>query len=681
MIVSQQWLNDYVPLPASREDWVQRLTMTGLNHDGTAPVGSDWAVHLEVTSNRPDCLGHVGVAREIAAALALPLNVPNPQPATGGAPLPNAGGVLIEAPQLCARFTARLIRGVQVAASPRWLVERLATIGINSVNNVVDISNYVMFESGQPLHTFDFAKLQGGRIVVREPRVGETLQAIDHRQYALEPGMCVIADAERAVGLGGVMGGAETEVSPATVDVLVEAAQFSPVAIRRTARKLNLHSPASHRFERTVDGHRLDWASLRCCQLILELAGGELAPGVWETGSLPPPPQPIVLRATRIPAVLGIPISLAEAQPILERLGFSTQQASAESLTVLPPSWRRDVTREIDLIEEVGRIHGYEHVPDDVPVPIAASRRRSPDRLADRVRQFLVSAGFDEAMSSSLVPAAWGSALSPWTDAEPLVSHQPMLGVLEKSSQNVGPVNQLRRSIVPSLLEAYRVNEYRANADVHLFEIASVYLPRPSGLPGEPRKLALLSQRPFRDVKSFVESLVQYVGHRQPLAFRPWDHPLADVNLAGQFVLSGQPLGFIGVISEAGKRQFGFRQTVVLAELDWDLLQASAVEIARFQEVSPFPSIQRDFNFIVAETTPWADLESVVRRSGGPLLGDVQFKELFRDPLKDGDGRKRFLLSIHLQSHDQTLTSAEAEAVCNAIIESCQRELQAKLLR
>ncbi len=681
MIVSQQWLRDYVPLPPAREVWVERLTMTGLNHDGTAPVGNDWAVNVEVTSNRPDCLGHLGVAREIAAAFELPLAIPNPQPPVSKTPLPAGGGVQILAPELCQRFTARLIRGVRVGPSPAWLVERLATIGVNAVNNIVDVANFVMFECGQPLHTFDYAKLKGGRIVVREPRAGESLLAIDHRSYLLQPGMCVIADAERAVGLGGVMGGADTEVSSATIDVLVEAAQFHPVAIRRTARQLNLHSAASHRFERTVDGRGLDWASLRCCQLILELAGGELAEGVWDAGTLPPPREAIRLRSEKLAAVLGIPIELGRAQAILERLGFESQVAADDSLTAVPPSWRRDVAREIDLVEEVGRIHGYEHVPDDIAVPLVASRRRSQDRFADRVRSFLTAAGFDEAMSSSLVPAAWGDAFTPWTDSAPLVSHQPMLGVLEKSSQNVGPVNQLRRSIVPSLLEAYRVNEYRANSDVHLFEIANVYLARENELPAEPRKLALLSQRSFRDVKTAIESLVQYVGDRGPLEVRAWEHELADINLAGKLEHAGQTLGFIGMVSESGKRRFGFRQTVVFAELDWNLLQTLAVEIPQFREVSPYPSIQRDFNFVVEETTRWADLEAVVGRAGGPLLTAVQFKELFRDPKKDGEGKKRVLVSVHLQASDHTLTSVEAESVCDAIVDHCQKELGCELLR
>lgn len=248
MIVSWNWLKQYVELRMPLEELQQRLTMSGLNHEGTAEVGGDLAIELEVTSNRPDCLGHLGVAREVAVLWDEPLRQPAAQPAEGHVPVDQLVSVRIDCPDLCSRYTARVIRGVKIGPSPRWMARRLTTVGIAPINNVVDISNYVLMECGQPLHTFDFAKLQGAQIIVRRPLPQETIEAIDHKTYTLQPEMCVIADAQRAVAIGGVMGGAQTEISESTSDILIEAAEFDPVSIRNAARALNLHSDSSYRF-------------------------------------------------------------------------------------------------------------------------------------------------------------------------------------------------------------------------------------------------------------------------------------------------------------------------------------------------------------------------------------------------------------------------------------------------
>ncbi len=414
--------------------------------------------------------------------------------------------------------------------------------------------------------------------------------------------------------------------------------------------------------------------------MILEIAGGQLAPGVIDVGRQPDLPQSIGLREKRIASVLGIPISIIDAQSILNRLGFKTEPATEGGLRVQSPSWRRDVTREIDLIEEVGRIYGYENVPDTTVVPMAASHRRTSDRIVDRVRNVLTAAGMDEAMTASLVPAVWSDSFSPWSNSSPLVSHQPMLGVLEKSSLNIGPVNRLRRSIVPSLLEAYRINEFRSNDEVHLFEIASVYLPRDQRLPLEPTKIAMVSRKSFYEIKGIVESLAMHLNCDARIDFCRLEHEMCDPNLAGLLKIADDTLGYVATISEAGKRTFGFRQTVSFAEVDLQVLKKTAITIAQHRDVSPFPSIYRDLNFVVDESTCWTDLETTVRAAGGPLLTDVRFRELFRDQNKDGPNKKRLLLSIVLQSSDHTLAGAEADAVCRRIVQQCESDLKASLL-
>jgi len=321
MLVSWNWLKQYVELDMPVEELQRRLTFSGLNHESTTEQGGDLAIDLEVTSNRPDCLSHIGIAREIAVLFGKELKLPAAAPRESTTPVDKLLAVRIECPDLCLRYTARVIRGVKVGPSPRWLARRLETIGITPINNVVDISNYVLMECGQPLHTFDFGRLEGAEIVVRRPRPGETIEAIDHKTYTPGPDSCLICDAQRPVAIGGVMGGAQTEISPATTDVLIESAEFDPLSIRNTARLLGLHSDSSYRFERRVDPEGLDWASRRCCELILELAGGELAAGVVDVGQPPPPREPITLRFEQLRRILGIDVPTERAREILLALG------------------------------------------------------------------------------------------------------------------------------------------------------------------------------------------------------------------------------------------------------------------------------------------------------------------------------------------------------------------------
>ncbi|HMO15225.1 MAG TPA: phenylalanine--tRNA ligase subunit beta [Pirellulaceae bacterium] len=680
MIVSRNWLSDFVKIQATDEELTQRLTMSGLNHESSEVVDDDLAIDLEVTSNRPDCLGHIGIAREIAALFGYDFAIPTPLIKETGSPIANQFQLRIEAPELCRRFTARLIRNVQVGPSPQWLIARLKTIGVPTINNIVDISNYVMFECGQPLHVFDFDKIHGGQIIVRDPKPEEELVAIDHRVYRLEPGMCVVADAERAIGLGGVMGGADTEVTDRTVNVLIEAAQFNSMAIRNTARKLNLHSAASYRFERPIDAHNIDWASRRCCELILQLAGGELAQNWLDVGSRPDEHPPIELRFDQIQRILGIDIDNEVATQILERLGFKNLQQSHSKISVSRPSWRNDVTREIDLIEEIGRVHGYAHVPDDIAVPMSASHRRTEDRILGKVRNALTAAGFDEAMTASLIPAGWSEAFSPWSNLQPLQTSQGMLGVLEKASHNVGVVKYLRRSLVPSLLEARRINEYKSNSEIELFEIAKVYLESEKELPWEPIKIGLVSQRDFFEVKGVIETLLRHLNWNGELDIMQCDFNLLDINQSCELRINGEILGWLGRVSESGKRTFGIRQHTIVAELDFGLLCNLATLIPLHTDVSLFPAISRDFNFIVQNRIHWSDLRAVVAEAAGSELESIEYKETFRDPQRDGSDKKRLLMSLVLRSKAGTLTGEQADQICREIVVSCQEKLAAELV-
>ncbi len=681
MIVSWDWLTEYVDLKMSHDDLVDRLTMSGLNHEGTEPIDGDQAIDLEVTSNRADCLGHIGVAREIAALYETPLRIPNPQPQTISAKISDHCSVEITSPETCYRYTARLIRGVKIGPSPDWMQRRLESLGIGIVNNVVDATNYVMFECGQPLHAFDFAKIKEGKIRVRNAAQDEKFTAIDHHHYELDSSMCVIADAADAIALGGVMGGADSEVSDSTTDVLIEAAYFEQLAIRNAARKLKLHSPSSFRFERNVDSAQLDWASRRVCELILESAGGELLEGVIDVGQSPRTPDPVKLRYHQLERLLGIQIPEAFVAPTLEKLGLTNISTDESSVTATPPSWRKDLTREADLVEEVGRIYGFDKIPDNVNVPMAASYRPKADRTIDRIRGVLTAAGFDEAVTTSLIPQPWSDAFSPWTETPPMMSSQPMLGVLEEYSKNIGAVNLLRRSLVPSLIEVARINEYRSNVDVNLFETAKVYLPQGENeIPDQPTKLGLVSRRDYFAVKGVIETLVSTLNSSARVSVAPCSFSALDASRSAELLVADTRLGWIGQVSQSVRKQFGLRSDAIVAELDLAALEKLAVMIPVYAATSSFPTVSRDFNFIVDNAVRWGELESTVRAACGELLESIEYRETFRDENKDGPNKKRLLLSVVLRSATATLTGQEADEICKSIISGCESKHSAALV-
>ncbi|MCP4193447.1 MAG: phenylalanine--tRNA ligase subunit beta [Planctomycetaceae bacterium] len=671
MIVSWNWLKDYVDLGMPLSEAEQRLAMAGLNHESTEPVGDDFAIDLEVTSNRPDCLGHIGVAREIAVLWDQALKIPQPSPKSSSTSISDLTRVTIDAPELCPRYTARLIRGIKVGPSPDWMTKRLATLGLASICNVVDITNYVMMECGQPLHAFDFAKLDGGKIVVRDAKKDEPFVAIDHREYSLRPGMCVIADQTRPVALAGVMGGADTEVSSETADLLIESADFAPLSIRSTARALRLHSPSSYRFERGVDPVGIEWASLRAAEMILELAGGELVDGVIDVQpNKPAIAAPVVLRFSQLKRILGIELEVSRVVEILERLGLEHLKSDRESGAFQSPTWRRDLTREIDLIEEVARIHGYDEIPEDVGVPMAPSHRRDVDRVKQTVRQVLLASGFSEAMTASVVDEKHSTAFSPWSSIEPIRASTPMLR----------GANCLRRSLIPSLLEARKVNESLANETIELFETAKIYLPRPGQLPDEPVMLSLTSGRDFSAVKGVIETLLAALHIDAQLEVEPANDDFFDAGQSCQLRLNGDVLGYLGLVGQKAAKAASLRNPTTIAELKFDVLQAAARLVPQFSRLSPYPAISHDFNFIVDEAVTWAALSESVRQAAGRYLERIDYQETYRDPERDGVGRKRLLLSVRLRSADQTMTGEQADEIRQAIITACEQQHAAGLL-
>lgn len=676
MIVSWNWLKQYVALDVSVDELSHRLSMSGLNHESTREVDGDLAIDFEVTSNRPDCLGHIGVAREAAVVLEHDLSMPAVDYPVDAAPVADWTRVDVDCPDLCPRYTARVIRGVAVGPSPDWLRRRLGTCGIASINNVVDVTNYVMLEIGQPLHAFDFDKLSERRILVRRAKAGETLTAINQRAYELNPAMCVIADAARAVAIGGVMGGFDTEIGQVTTNVLIESAVFDPVCIRKTSRALGLSSPSSFRFERGLDAATTDWASRRCCRLVCEVAGGSVLSGV--VGPNPPiEPRPsIVLRFEQIRRILGIEIGAETVRHILQRLGLTELRRDSACVEVRPPSWRRDLEREIDLIEEAGRIHGYEHVPEDTSVPMTSTTRSPRERVVAITRSTLVAAGLHEAYSLSFVERAVLERFRPFSAAEPLAVHHP-------SRRNE---NQLRQSLVPSLLISRAQNEARGNLDCDLFEIARVYLPGGSELPREPLLTAMASSREIGEMKGVVEALLaqlhveELTRRDQPRGPRfevvPIDRPEFAPGRAGELRLADGVLGVLGQLSDRLVAEFELRRPCVVVELFVDALEAAARLIPQFEPISQLPAISRELSLIVDEQTTWAEIESITRLVAGAHLEQVRFLDGYRgQPI--ATGRKSMHFDMTFRALDRTLTNDEVDRAQQAVIAEATHRLRA----
>ncbi len=685
MIISTNWLADYVQVPGTVDELVDRLLMSGLNHESTTRIGDDTAVEIEVTSNRPDCLGHIGVAREAAVLYGRPLHVPDPRPLEGAGDASQSIAVEIRSPEICPCYTARVLRGVRVGPSPQWLVDRLATVGMASVNNVVDVTNYVMLECGQPLHAFDLSRIRGGRIIVRRAVEGEPFTAINHKVYTLTERMCVIADAERPVALAGVMGGADTEIGPGTTDVLIESAQFAPLPVRAAARGLVLASPSSYRFERGPDPAMVDWASRRAAALVLELAGGVLERGGVVAGELASAPASITLPAGRVGEVLGVDVAALRQEAVLTGLGFVGEPAAGSQLRRWrAPTWRRDCWRDIDLVEEIARIEGYERVSEDAVIAARPVELSSREVTVRRAGEVLVGAGLCEAMTRSVVTEDFAATASPWGDTPPIVIAPPL----------VRGADRLRRSLLPSLLEARGGNVAVGVDDADLFEIARAYLARPTAVENaaspveEPLLVSFVVGGDFARAKGLADGVCAGLGIDRDggtrLVYRPLLLDPFARGRAAEILLErrGEPavrIGVVGEVSKAATGRFGLGAAVAAAELRLDRLEFTASLERRLVKPIDFPAMQRDVNLVVAESVPWGDVVDAIRSAAGEVLEDCRLVQVWQDAERLGAGRKSLVVTLALRSGAGTLSGEEAGRVVDAVVAECGRRVNAVL--
>src|SRR5271163_296445 len=473
MKVVYNWLKEFVEVKASPEDLGARLSLVGVAVDAIEDTLAGPVLDAEITANRPDCLGHLGIAREVAAICRLPLKPLHPNLKESTEKVSDATRVEIEAPELCGRFTARVIRGVKVQPSPDWLRQRLEAIGEKSINNVVDVTNYVMFELGHPLHAFDFDKLAEHRLVVRRAQPGEKIKALDGGEQKLTKDMCVIADAQRAVSIGGIMGGANSEISFSTKNILIECAWFDPIAIRRTSKALGLRSEASYRFERGADPEMAELASRRAAELIQQVAGGEILAGVVDIYPRREPEKKIELSRKELLRVMGADVPDRDIEQILSALGFhpvrvDSNRGSDGSIAAVwecrAVSWRQDVTRSIDLIEEVARHYGYDKFPPRLPPAKIAAHRLPHAEAQDRLCERIVALGYQEIVEIPIVDTKRDELFRP-EGLEPALIGNPL----------AEDAAVMRSNGTVSMLRAIEWNLNHGQRNLRLFEIGKTY--------------------------------------------------------------------------------------------------------------------------------------------------------------------------------------------------------------
>ncbi len=656
----------------------------------------DVVLEVNVTPNRGDCLSHLGIAREVGAAFALPLTRPKVDFAAllGGAGAAAAAGpaitpaVAIDDVVGCPRYQARVIDGVRVGPSPLWLRRRLEAVGVRPISNLVDVTNYVMFDRGQPLHAFDHAKVAGGAIAVRRARAGETLVTLDGVTRQLETGDLLICDAERPIALAGVMGGKDSEVSDGTTRVLLESACFEPRAVRVTAKRLGLHSEASQRFERGVDVAGVDASSQRACALLVEVAGGHVAGPGSDLWPRPLEPLMVPLRRARLHAVLGLDVGAPEVRRLLGgiELGDAGGPGADEVLRFQIPTFRTDLTREVDLIEEVARLVGLDKLPATLP-SVSRAPARSGDRVAERARELLAAAGLHEILSYSFVaPAALAALGFPDDDrrARPRRVANPLR--LEQSA--------MRTAILPGLAAALAHNQAQRVHDVRLFEVGPLFLPRAQGaddaeLCDEPwvaggllagdRDGWLRSGGPvdFFDARGVVEALVHgLTGHQPELAATsavPWLHP----GVAATVSVLGRELGVVGEVHPRVRDALGLGGVVFAFELGLDPLRSAPP--AQLTRPGRFPGSSRDVSCFIAATVPAARVRGVLAAAGGALLAEIRLLEDYREAGKVPAGQKSMLWTLTYRSPERTLTDVEVDGAHAAVVAALARELSATL--
>lgn len=671
MKISLNWLRDFVDLPGSPSEIAGALTLLGFAVEGMESCGEDQILDVDVTTNRPDCLSHLGLARELAARFRLPLTLPDLSEPEGD-PVPPGTSVTIQDPLLCPRYSARILLEVSVQESPDWLKQRLEAVGQRPINNIVDVTNYVLFEVGHPLHAFDLEKLEEERIVVRTAQPGEELRTLDGFLRRLQPTHLVICDARRPVALGGILGGEESEISSSTRKILLESAYFQPQSIRATARELGLRTEASYRFERGADPEMPVPALNRACQLLLRIGAARcLGPVIDEYPGRRPKLQ-LSLRGERIRQLIGVPVQLQEAREILQRLEFQVKAADPDTVSVQIPSFRGDVTHEADLIEEIARHYGYDRI-DSLYPPAPSPGRGLATRGHDRVlTRTLTALGFFEAVNYVFT--------NPERETRFFPGRPPGVCISNPLSETE---SCLRSSLLPGLVESVRRNLNHGNEDVRLFEVGKAYFAEGADGPEirEEWRLGLVATGSFYSpywsstedpfafphLKGAVEAVLKNLGI-EPSTVRAGEsmacfHPGLSAEVQGE----GARLGILGELHPELREHYKFPQPVYLAEIFLEPLYARSLAAPRYQELGRFPSVKWDLSFLVDKGVEFGTLVAAVQATQIPELRDVQLIDLFQGQRLPKDKISLTVRLIFAHS-ERTLTQEEVRTAAEKVL-------------
>jgi phenylalanyl-tRNA synthetase beta chain len=656
------WLREYVDAPEDPGRIGEDLTMVGFELGGIEGEGDQAVLDLDITTNRVDGMNVYGLAREVAVIYSRPLRPLELSFTETGTPASEALEVQLEAADLCPRFSARVL-DVRLGPSPAWLQERLEMVGVRPINNIVDLSNYVMLEMGHPSHAFDLTRIPEARLRVRWAREGERLVTLDEVERTLSARSGVVAGPEDALALAGIMGGASSEVSDETRTIALEAAYWEPLAIRRAAKALGMHTEASHRFERGADPNGPPVATARIAHLLEKLGAGTTRPGLIDEVPAPLGQRRVALRAARVSAVLGTEVPVERCRTILTGLGFEAAETGAGEWQVAVPAWRGDVSREADLIEEIGRHHGVDKVPSTIPPSIGVGRLGPGQREERIVRDVLTGAGLTETIQNAFVEDHGGAGERPIRLANPLADHHSVL----------------RSSLVqPGLLEALETNVRQGRRDVALFELGRVFFPA-DPLPVEQRRLALLLSgaaraahwsEPGRPVDVFdaageLELLFERLG-AGPLTLDP-EGPCPEILHPGQgaaIMLDGEAIGWLGALRPGVREE---REPVVVAELALDPVLKRSDTVERFAPLARFPAVDRDLSVLGDARVAAADLVKTVRGAAGDLLRRVEVKDRYDRPPVPA-GKVSLMLGLRYQHPERTLTSEEVQASVEVVI-------------
>jgi len=695
MRIPVDWLNELVPNNLSVAELAYTLTDLGLEVEAIQRAAATAVLDIKVTPNRGDCLSLLGAARELAMALRVEARGPRPGVVESGPPAATLAAVVLDDPDLCPRYSARIVRNVAIAPSPPWLQQRLELCGLRPINNVVDATNLVMLEVGQPLHAFDYELLRCPpgealpEIVVRVANAGESLVTIDGEERELTPEVLVIADARGPIALAGIMGGSSTEIHEGTTEVLLESAHFDPATVRRGARGLGMSTEASYRFERTVDPGGTVRALDRACELIAEVCepSVQIAEGVIDAYPTPIVEREIALRPERCNALLGLTLSADEMAEYLRHLQLAVTEAEG-ALQVRVPTFRQDLREEIDLVEEVARVCGYQNIPETLPRSSIGVSGLAPELAFEReVRHLLQGLGLSETVTSSLESAeALDRVGLPQDDARRRAVAIGNWKTIDRS--------QLRTVLLTSLLDVVAHNRRHGVEDVSIFDLGRVYLMHsPNDLPEQPQHLGIAgagvmdrgrwtaasgSERwDFYALKGVVENLLEALTG-VPGDFCPASHPSLCSGRAARVTVAGEVVGHLGEVRPEVRDAYDIPDPVFAAELDLEVLRKHAEREPQYQPVSRFPAITRDIALLLPREVPAARAEAVIREAAGDDLESVFLFDAYEGrPLPDG--QRNLAFSMAFRRRDRTLTDDEIGEAMKRIRASLRDELDARI--